>query len=136
MRPWSSGYATRVRGIIVIVSTHGHAAAWIAAWNAHDLDAILALYADDVVFSAPTVVRRWNVPDGILRGKAALREHFRRGLELVPTLHFEQEEVFLSPGGYAVLYRRENGHRVIDVAELDEQDQIRVGRAYYAEEQA
>jgi ketosteroid isomerase-like protein len=30
--------------------------AWLAAWNAHDLDAILARYHDDVVFSSPFAV--------------------------------------------------------------------------------
>jgi hypothetical protein len=29
------------------------------------------------------------------------------------------EEVFLAPGGYAILYQRENGNRVIDAVTLD-----------------
>lgn len=60
------------------------AMSWIEAWNRHDLDAVMGHYAAGVVFQAPTVVRRWARPDGILRGDTVLREHFRRGLELAP----------------------------------------------------
>ena len=76
-------------------------------------------YASSVVFEANTVVRRWNRPDGTLRGGDELREHFRMGLEMAPSLHFELEEVFTVPSGYAALYRRDNGNRVLDVVELD-----------------
>ena len=112
-----------------------HAESWIAAWNRRDLDAILAHYTDDVVFEASTVVRRFGRADGILRGKAELREHFSRGLGLAPQLHFELEAVFTAPSGYAVLYRRENGNRVIDVVEVAEDGRARAVRALYQAEQ-
>ncbi len=116
-------------------SLRAHALSWIDAWNRHDVEEILSHYADDVVFQAATVVRRRNRRDGILRGKAELRAHFAKGLELAPDLHFELEEIFHCPGGYAVLYRRNNGNRVIDVVELDESQLIRCARAFYADHQ-
>jgi hypothetical protein len=112
-----------------------HAASWIAAWNAHDLDAILDHYADSVVFQADTVASRWGRADGVLHGTVELREHFRRGLEMVPQLKFELEDVFTSPDGYAVLYRRENGNRVIEVVTLDDSGRAKNARAYYARPQ-
>ena len=66
-----------------------HALSWLDAWNRHDVEEILSHYADDVVFQTATVARRWDKPDGILRGKAELRAHFTKGLELAPDLHFE-----------------------------------------------
>jgi len=99
-----------------------HATSWIAAWNRRDLDAILDHYAEEIVFQADTVASRWGRPDGVLRGKAELREHFKRGLELAGDLRFELEEVFTCPGDYAVLYRRKNGNRVIDTVVLDEEE--------------
>ncbi len=105
---------------------------WIAAWNAHDLDAIMSHYADTVEFQADTVVRRWDRADGRLHGAAELREHFRRGLELAPTLSFTLEEVLSAPDGYAVIYRRDNGNRVIDVVELDVAGKAARVTAYYA----
>jgi hypothetical protein len=108
---------------------------WMAAWNAGDLGRIMDHYAADVEFEANTVVRRWQKADGKLLGLAELREHFRLGLELVPNLHFELEDMFSAPSGYAVLYRRENGNRVLDVVELDHEGKARRVKAFYAAEQ-
>ncbi|HUL49621.1 MAG TPA: nuclear transport factor 2 family protein [Gemmatimonadales bacterium] len=36
----------------------GLASHWIAAWNAHDLDAILSHYGDDVVLQSPVAAKR------------------------------------------------------------------------------
>ena len=113
-----------------------HAESWIAAWNAHDLELILSHYADDVELQANTVARRWGREDGRLRGKEELRQHFRKGLELAPNLHFDLEDVFTSPGGYAVLYRRENGNRVIDAVVLNAQGKAQTVRAFYVDNQA
>jgi ketosteroid isomerase-like protein len=109
---------------------------WIEAWNARDLDRIMRHYASSVVFEANTVVRRWNRPDGILRGVDELREHFRMGLDLSPTLRFELEEVFTVPSGYAALYRRDNGNRVLDVVELNEFSKATNVKAFYLNQQA
>jgi len=108
---------------------------WIDAWNAHDLDRILSHYAPDVEFAADTVTRRWQRPDGKLHGLAELREHFRLGLQLAPDLHFELEEVFSSPGGYAVLYRRNNANRVLDCVEINADGKAHRVTAYYLAEQ-
>lgn len=108
-----------------------HADAWLAAWKRRDLDAILACYAENVVFVAPTVVRRWGRPDGRLQGKAELRRHFELGLELAPDLTFAEEALLTSPGGYALLYRRENGNRVLDVVELDQHGHAARVQAFY-----
>ena len=47
-------------------------AAWFKAYNAHDVDAISALYADDAVLSAP------GAPSA--RGAAAIKEAFRKDI--------------------------------------------------------
>jgi len=109
---------------------------WIESWNAHDLDGIMAHYADGVVFEANTVVTRWNRPDGRLHGAGELREHFRRGLDLAPSLHFSLEGVFTSPSGYAALYSRDNGNRVLDVVELNEDAKAINVKAFYVAEQS
>jgi hypothetical protein len=112
-----------------------HAKSWIEAWNAHDLDRILSHYSPDVVFEAATVRTRWSKPDGKLHGIAELRKHFALGLELAPNLAFQLEQVFLAPSGYAILYRRENGNRVIDCVEVDEHGHAKQVTAYYASTQ-
>jgi len=108
-----------------------HADAWLAAWNAHDLDAIMACYCEDVDFAAPTVVKRWGRDDGRLQGRAELRRHFELGLELAPGLAFTEEALLPGPAGYALLYRRENGNRVLDVVELNPAGEAARVRAFY-----
>ena len=37
---------------------------WVAAWNAHDLERVLAHYAEDVVFVSPNSSRFTGDPTG------------------------------------------------------------------------
>ena len=108
---------------------------WIESWNSRDLERIMQHYKADVEFEANTVVRRWRKIDGKLRGLSELRGHFRLGLELAPSLRFELEDILISPSGYAVLYRRENGNRVLDVVELAHDGKASKVKAFYADEQ-
>jgi hypothetical protein len=118
------------------MSPRAHADRWLAAWNAHDLDAIVAGYAEDVDFVAPTVAGRWGRPDGRLHGRGELRRHFARGLELAPGLGMTEELLLTSPDGYALLYRRENGNRALDAVELDAHGLACRVHAYYLHGQA
>lgn len=34
--------------------------AWVRAWNAHDVEAVLAHFHDDVVFSSPVAARLYG----------------------------------------------------------------------------
>lgn len=96
---------------------------WIDAWNRRDLEAILAHYADDVAVCSPRVVERLGAADGWLRGKAALRDDFARGLRNA-ALRFELVDVTVGVGAMTVVYRRENGALVTDCAELDAEGRI------------
>jgi hypothetical protein len=44
---------------------------WVKDWNAHDVDALLAHFTDDVVFTSPVAIRVLG-GDGVIRGKEAL----------------------------------------------------------------
>jgi hypothetical protein len=52
---------------------------WIAAWNAHILDAIVEQYVPTIRFSVPAVASRWNKAVGILIGRDELPRQFKRG---------------------------------------------------------
>lgn len=104
---------------------------WIAAWNARDLDAIMEHYAPTIRFAAPTVISRWNKPDGVLIGREPLRQHFKQGLERAPHLHFELIDILMGVDGMTISYRRETGTLVADVVVLDENYQGVEVRAYY-----
>ena len=70
------------------------AAQWRAAWNAHDLDAVLAHFHDDVTFTSPVAAALLPETGGVIRGKAALRAYWEEGLRRIPDLHFTIEAVF------------------------------------------
>jgi hypothetical protein len=110
-----------------------HADRWLAAWNAHDLDAVVACYAESVDFAIPAAAE--GREDRRLSGREELREHFARGLELAPNLALTEESLLVGPSGFALLYRREDGHRAIEAVELDESGLVTRARVYYEREQ-
>jgi SnoaL-like domain len=61
---------------------------WVDAWNSHDLERILTHYDDEVLLVSPVALKLLS-GDGTVRGKAALRDYFRRGLETFPDLRFD-----------------------------------------------
>jgi ketosteroid isomerase-like protein len=104
---------------------------WIGSWNTHDLEAILAHYAEDVEVISPLVEWRLGREDGILRGKAELREYFATGLRHVPDLHFGLRHVLAGVDGLAMIYERENGALVTEAFVLDEAGKAAQVRVYY-----
>ena len=83
------------------------AAAWVAAWNAHDLDRILLHYAEDVEFRSRKAARLAG--GGTVRGKDALRAYWAKALKTQPELRFELGTVFLGHEGLSFTYRNHRG---------------------------
>ena len=54
---------------------------WVAAWNAHDLDAIMSHYDEAIELTSPVAAGLLGVPNGKVAGKPALRAYFQRGLK-------------------------------------------------------
>jgi hypothetical protein len=94
-------------------------AAWLAAWNAHDVEAVLAHFHDDVVFTSPTAARVVPGSGGVVRGKEALRAYWSEGLRLVPDLHFVVERVHAGVGVLVITYRNQTGGLVDEVLVFD-----------------
>lgn len=113
------------------VDTRRFAEHWIAAWNAHDLDAVLAHFRDDVVFSSPFIRHFAGEASGTLVGKDAVRAYWRAALERVPDLHFELVDVLVGIDCLTILYR---GHRGLsaEIFEFDTGGLALRGRALYA----
>jgi ketosteroid isomerase-like protein len=62
---------------------------WLEAWNAHDVDAVLARFAEDATLTSPVAARILEGSDGVVHGKAALRNYWREGLKRIPDLRFD-----------------------------------------------
>jgi len=95
------------------------AADWERDWNAHDLDALLAHYRDDVEFTSPVADRLVPGSGGVIRGRAALRAYFEQGLRRMPDLRFEVLNLFVGVRTLVIEYRNQNGGRVAEVLTFD-----------------
>lgn len=104
---------------------------WIAAWNSHDLDRVLSLYADDFEMSSPIIAQVAGEPSGKLKGKKAVGAYWTSGLKLIPDLHFELVSTLV--GAYSItLYYK--GHRgmVAEVFIFGPDGQVTAAFAHYA----
>lgn len=104
---------------------------WVAAWNAHDLDAIMGLYAPSVVFQTPTAIATLGIHDGRIEGAQSLREHFARGLARLPDLRFDLERIYVGVRSIAITYRWADGTPVAELHEYDDETLIARVQALY-----
>lgn len=91
---------------------------WIAAWNSHDLNAIMSHYSPDVVLISPTAARILQHPSGTVRGEAALRRYFELGLAAYPNLRFELIDVMHGMSSVVVCYKNQKGTKTAEFMEL------------------
>ena len=107
---------------------------WLAAWNAHDLDALLSHFTDDVVFTSPVAARLLG-GDGVLRGKDALRHYWTEGLRRIPDLRFEVVGVYVGVDTVVIHYRNQLGRLVNEVLTFDG-DLVKAGHGTYLDADA
>lgn len=105
---------------------------WVRAWNDHDVEAVLAHFHDDVVFSSPVAARVLPETAGVVRGKDALRHYWTTALRMLPDLHFEVVGVYRGESLLVVNYRNERGGLVNEVLVFDGH-LVREGHGTYLE---
>jgi ketosteroid isomerase-like protein len=102
---------------------------WIASWNSRDLDRVLSLYADDFEMTSDIIQRLGFDTSGTLRGKANVRAYWAKALTLVPNLHFELIDTYVSPDSVAVFYQNERAAKICEYLRLDAAGKIVQGSA-------
>lgn len=110
---------------------HQFARDWLEAWNRHDLEGILAHYAEDVEFTSPFVAKLTGEAQGTLRGRTALRQYFAKGLTAFPDLKFELQQVLVGVDSVTLLYRSVNNLLAAETMTLNERNQIVRVQAHY-----
>jgi hypothetical protein len=118
--------------MIAIETANRLAQAWIDAWNAHDLDAIMEHYAENVEFWTPNIVKLLGIAEGRLVGKAALRAYFARGLAASPNLHFTLLQVLPGADSMTIYFRRMDNSEVAEVTVLDADGHAVQVRVHYS----
>lgn len=62
---------------------------WFDAFNKHDLEALLSLYAEDAKHYSPKLKIHQPETNGLIEGKEALRNWWRDAFTRLPELHYE-----------------------------------------------
>ena len=104
---------------------------WVAAWNAHDIERVLAHYSEEVEFRSPFIAAFAGEASGRLLGKAALRAYWRTALARLPDLRFELLDVLVGAQSLTLSYR---GHRglVAETFFFGEDGKVRSATTCYA----
>jgi hypothetical protein len=79
--------------------------AWINAWNAHDIEAVLKHYTEDFEIITPMAEKILGPGNRSVRGKENVRIYWQKGLQLIPDLHFKLLEVFVGIESLAIYYQ-------------------------------
>lgn len=108
--------------------------AWIAAWNRHDLDAILQHYAPDVEFTSPFVSALSGEPSGTIHGRISLKAYFQKGLHAYPDLHFELIRTLTGVDSLLLYYRSVNGLLAAEMMTVNRDELIQSVRVHYVKE--
>ena len=83
--------------------------AWAEAWNRRDVEAVLAHFHDDAVFTSPVARQVGFCQDGVVRGKEALRRYWKAALAQNPDLHFTVVSVFQGVDTIAIAFKTQKG---------------------------
>ena len=116
------------------MSSEEIASAWFAAFNAHDLEALLALYADDAEHYSPKLKAREPATGGLIRGKEALRTWWQGSFDRLPSLHYRVTNLIGTTDAIFMEYVRQvEGEEDLRVGEVlvIANDRIIASRVYH-----
>lgn len=119
----------KVRGVEIDATTFSHD--WVHAWNAHDVDAVLAHFHDDVLFTSPVAAQMYPETAGTIRGKAALHHYWTGALQRIPDLHFVVEAVYRGIDTVVINYRNQTGGLVNEVLRFGDDGLVVEGHGTY-----
>ena len=105
---------------------------WVESWNAHDLDRILAHYADGFEMTSPIIVQVAGEPSGTLCGKAAVGAYWKKALQLIPDLKFELISVLAGVGSITLYYKGARGRLAAEVFHFGPDGKVAKAFAHYA----
>ncbi len=108
------------------------AAEWYAAWNSRDAQEICNLYADNLVFISPFVVKTGMSDRGVLTDIHAFFEYVSNTLPRVPNLKFEPVANCVGAQGHTLVYRNQSSHIIAETFEYDGDGLIRLANAAYS----
>ena len=104
---------------------------WIAPWNAHDLDRVLAHYTDDFEMSSPIIIKMAGESSGTLKGKDKVGVYWAKALQLIPDLHFELLTTLVGVNSITLNYKGARGPSA-EVFHFNLEGKVEKAFAHYA----
>lgn len=104
---------------------------WIADWNSHDLDRILAHYSDDVEITSPMIKIATGRNQETIKGKSSVASYWQTALQKIPDLHFELIDVAEGVDSVALYYKSVMNNRSIELMFFDEDGKVNKIFAHY-----
>ena len=111
----STSLSPRLQCTTVTPDAVAFAEQWVDAWNAHDVEAVLQHFDDDVVFTSPVAAKLLPETAGVIHGKPALRDYWTRALQRIANLRFAVEGVYEGIDTVVIAYRNQDGGLVSEV---------------------
>ncbi len=103
---------------------------WFAAFNSHHLENLLSIYDDNAMHYSPKLKVRRPETNGLIKGKAALRNWWQDAFERLPGLHYEVKKLTADSEQVFMEYTRMvPGEEDLDVGEVL---QIKDGRIVFS----
>lgn len=92
---------------------------WLKAFNEHNLEALLALYDDQAEHFSPKLKIRKPETNGLITGKAAMREWWQDAFDRLPELEYRERRLTANESRVFMEYTRiVPGEENMEVAEV------------------
>lgn len=103
---------------------------WVRAWNDRDVEAVLAHFDDDAIFTSPLATQVIPGSGGVIRGKESLRHYWNEALRHNPGLHFELIGVYSGVDTLVIRFRNQEGTDRCEVLAFDS-GRVQTGHGTY-----
>lgn len=104
--------------------------AWVTAWNSHDIENIIRLYADNVVIVSPIAGKLLGNPE--VAGIDAVKNYFMEGLRVYPDLRFAVLHVLPGEQSIVLHYLNQQGVEAAECMHFDNDGKILRMFAHYS----
>lgn len=112
-------------------SAQSFARQWIDTWNSRDLAAIMELYAREIRFFSPYIIKLGMNDEGCITDKSDLEKYFAKALGVYTDLHFDFHDVLTGANSLILYYESVNNRMAAEMMELDERGKIVLVKAHY-----
>lgn len=112
-------FKTQIEAMKIIQQNKQIALDWIAAFNTHDVDAILKLYDDNAIHFSPKLKVREPQTNGFVIGKIQMKQWWDDAFTRLPSLNYELINLIVDENNLLMEYKRTvDGEADMMVAEV------------------